>query len=285
VSEFVAPFVHFVGRHVFVFALGSVVFMLVLFWALWLRGLRRREATLRRVAERLKGTVAASDTEELQAIHFYAAGRSSRIDFESGELPSTRVKVSLSRRSPGVFRILRGDVAWEQRKFVGAKDIRVGNPRFDAGWFVTARPESLAHRIFAEDRREEAIESVRRLEIFRRPSIEITRDTLVARVEQVLRREEDILTLAATAIDFVGYLLMLGPEEGIAWVADGEEGPGTCPVCAWALTDAVVRCDRCRTPHHEECWRYVGQCSAYACKGKGFVPGSVSGHGEGVSAS
>ena len=277
--------VDFVEQHTFLLSLATMLSVLGLVCLRALRSARQWDATLGAVAAHLNGTVAASETADFRAIHFFAAGRSSRIDFEGGDVPSTRVKVALSRRSPGVFRILRADVAREQMKFVGAKDIRIGNPRFDVGWFVTARPESLAHRIFAEDRREEAVDSARRLERLRRPSIEITRDTLVARVEQVLRREEDILALAATAIDFVGYLLMLGPEEGIAWVAAGESEPALCPVCAWTMTEGVVRCEKCSTPHHDECWRYVGQCSTYACKGRRFLAGPVSGHERSAPAS
>jgi hypothetical protein len=179
--------------------------------------------------------------------------------------------VAMLRRSPGVFRVMPAEAARAEMKFVGAKDVRIGDPKFDAAWFVTSRPESLAHRIFAEDRRRDVIASVRRLSRYPRPSIEITRDTLRVSVACRLGGEYEILALAQTAIDFVGYLLRLGPEEGIAWLAPGQSEPGLCPVCAAPLAEGVVLCDKCRTPHHEECWKYVGQCSTYACKGKRFV--------------
>lgn len=39
-----------------------------------------------------------------------------------------------------------------------------------------------------------------------------------------------------------------------------------CPVCAEALGPARVVCNRCRTPHHGDCWEYSGQCALYGCQ-------------------
>jgi hypothetical protein len=242
--------------------------------ALWFLALSRRrgwEHTLRRAAHRLGGSVPLTDDFEIRTLQFSIEGLPATIDFAAGTEPCTRLKVAMLRRSPGVFRVLPAADARGQMRFIGAKDIRIGDGKFDAAWFVTSRPESLAHRIFAEERRPDVIASVRRLSSYPRPSIEITRDTLRVSVAQWLGGEGDILCLAQTAIDFVGYLLRLGPEEGIAWLAPGDAEPGLCPVCAASLADGVVLCDKCRTPHHEECWKYVGQCSTYACKGMRFV--------------
>lgn len=39
-----------------------------------------------------------------------------------------------------------------------------------------------------------------------------------------------------------------------------------CLVCRVALSDDVIHCWRCRTPHHRACFRYAGACAVYACK-------------------
>jgi hypothetical protein len=256
---------------IFLISLVGVLGGTVALWFIAHRWRRGWERTLRRAAYRLRGSVPVTDDFEIRTLQFSIEGHSATIDFTQGAEPYTRIKVAMLRRSPGVFRVLPSDAAREQMKFIGAKDIRIGDPRFDAAWFVTSRPENLAHRIFSDERRSDVIASVRRLSRYPRPSIEITRDTLRVSVAQWLGGEDDILALAQTAIDFVGYLLRLGPEEGIAWVAAGDSDPGLCPVCAASLAEDVVQCDKCRTPHHEECWIYVGQCSTYACKGKRFV--------------
>lgn len=41
---------------------------------------------------------------------------------------------------------------------------------------------------------------------------------------------------------------------------------GECQVCGEKMESRVVFCAKCRTPHHEECWSYVGQCSTFACR-------------------
>jgi hypothetical protein len=41
---------------------------------------------------------------------------------------------------------------------------------------------------------------------------------------------------------------------------------GECQVCLEKMVSRVVYCAKCRTPHHEECWSYMGQCSTYGCR-------------------
>ena len=237
---------------------------------------RRRDAGLVRAAATLGGRVSDSTGLERRSIQFQIENRPALIEYESGEESFTRVRVAMSRRSPGVLRILaRGRVSMVSR-LVGLPDLRIGDRKFDHEWYISARPESVLRRVFSEERREQVMHSVRRIARFSGPSIEITRDMLGIRVDGLLDREADLLDLAKTATDFVGYLLRLAPEDGIAWVGSGDSDPGLCPVCAAAMTEQVVVCEKCTTPHHEECWRYVGQCSTYACYGKRFSPGPVS---------
>ncbi|HLY74383.1 MAG TPA: RING finger protein [Planctomycetota bacterium] len=41
---------------------------------------------------------------------------------------------------------------------------------------------------------------------------------------------------------------------------------GDCQVCLEKMDSRVVYCGKCRTPHHEECWSYMGMCSTYGCR-------------------
>ncbi len=54
----------------------------------------------------------------------------------------------------------------------------------------------------------------------------------------------------------------------IQWVPSPAAGaaPGHCPVCATELSGAQRRCADCRTPHHAECWDYLGGCAMFACR-------------------
>lgn len=47
----------------------------------------------------------------------------------------------------------------------------------------------------------------------------------------------------------------------------------SCPVCADPLEGAARRdCPRCETPHHRECWDYVGDCAIFGCREGAAVP-------------
>ena len=46
---------------------------------------------------------------------------------------------------------------------------------------------------------------------------------------------------------------------------------GTCQVCGVELAGKLVRCSRCSTPHHADCWEYAGVCSTYGCGGTSVV--------------
>jgi hypothetical protein len=65
--------------------------------------------------------------------------------------------------------------------------------------------------------------------------------------------------------------------EGIDIVAAGpadgaDAGPPICKVCGEAIEAPTVLCGTCKTPHHRDCWEFVGACSIYGCNGKRSVP-------------
>jgi hypothetical protein len=52
-------------------------------------------------------------------------------------------------------------------------------------------------------------------------------------------------------------------EEGGA--TSGAEDP-VCQVCGSRIpAEGRVYCRKCRTPHHDECWKYNGKCSTFGC--------------------
>ena len=44
-----------------------------------------------------------------------------------------------------------------------------------------------------------------------------------------------------------------------------EESAPLCQVCGEAIEDDVIYCTKCATPHHRDCWDWVGHCSTFAC--------------------
>ena len=55
---------------------------------------------------------------------------------------------------------------------------------------------------------------------------------------------------------------------------DEDDGPPICKVCGEPIAAGeVIVCSVCNTPHHRDCWEYVGACSIYGCNGKVGVVG------------
>jgi Prokaryotic RING finger family 1 len=62
---------------------------------------------------------------------------------------------------------------------------------------------------------------------------------------------------------------MITRAEGIEFIDDNDAAAlehVTCQVCGDEIAGhEMVYCQRCKTPHHDECWQYVGACSVYGC--------------------
>jgi hypothetical protein len=230
---------------------------------------------LEATARRLKGRHIPGGMMDPHSIEFEIAGRPANVEFEpSGDERSgrTTLTVRLGRPSSGTLHILREGFGYEFLKLFGAQDLSIGDRDFDREYVVKAMPESLAAEIFSPDRRAMAITAVRRLSGWSDPTIELTRDQLRVRVRDELTNEGSVVTLVKTATEFLGFIQ--GPAPKPTGIELGEvrtTGQSTCPVCGTAMGSGPVRCEACKTPHHKECWTYVGQCSTYACKGKRWV--------------
>ena len=44
-----------------------------------------------------------------------------------------------------------------------------------------------------------------------------------------------------------------------------KDSQATCMVCGTDVEEYRVKCRRCKTPHHKDCWGYFGGCSRYGC--------------------
>jgi hypothetical protein len=99
------------------------------------------------------------------------------------------------------------------------------------------------------------------------PSLRIESNVNPSENETVLRFARLCLRLAETARAFASR----SGQVTITSHVDGAEGD--CQVCGARLEAGIVRCSACRTPHHEDCWTWVGACSTYACKERSFVRG------------
>ncbi len=179
-------------------------------------------------------------------------------------------RVDMRGHSPGAFIIHRSGILNRIDPVFGDQDIQIGDRRFDQTYVIKAHPVDLAQRLFSVERRAEVMAAVRRHE----PNflkVELTRETLEVR-EWGHRYEvaAEVDSVLRTASDFTRFILDLEGGTGVLWLGEAEIGVGQCQVCGTEMSVAVVECAKCRTPHHEECWRYLGMCSTFACKEKAY---------------
>lgn len=60
-----------------------------------------------------------------------------------------------------------------------------------------------------------------------------------------------------------------------------DAGVALCPVCAELIGGDHVSCLKCDSPHHLECWEYIGCCATFGCGGSYHTRSDVS-EGEGA---
>lgn len=65
--------------------------------------------------------------------------------------------------------------------------------------------------------------------------------------------------------------LFVEQTSAVSVVETGTSSTGMCQICGAELGGKLVRCSRCSTPHHADCWEYAGNCSTYGCGEKTFV--------------
>jgi hypothetical protein len=158
----------------------------------------------------------------------------------------------------------------------GSQDLIVGNRDFDLKYVVRANPRTLVQILFAPDRREKLIRSIDRLSDLGAPTIDLNFHALILRARQNLADVYGVMTLVETAGEILGSLALLpqvsaAAVEGVQIEEVRNSKSGECPVCGTFMERDQVRCELCRTPHHSECWQYMGRCSTYACAGKRSV--------------
>jgi hypothetical protein len=54
----------------------------------------------------------------------------------------------------------------------------------------------------------------------------------------------------------------------ITFLAVSNSGRLRCAICRDEVAGDVTYCARCHAPHHRECFRFVGNCSVYACRSR-----------------
>jgi hypothetical protein len=246
----------------------AVIGVVVLVVSLILQASRKREQLERQgrlLAMRLGGRFEAAGLFSHARIDLTLQDCPAVMTFLAGRQPRTHLRVWLARNPGGSLKISRDSIAQIFISIVEGRRYLVGDGLFDATYAVRSTPEALGQKIFSPRRRQEAMNAVRRLGRCFGLAVEIQPSWMEVRIRELADDPEIAWAMVRTAADFLGILIEIEPEPGIIWDTVVERMSGRCPICTSTLSEPIIRCLRCQTPHHQECWRYFGRCSTYGC--------------------
>jgi hypothetical protein len=220
-----------------------------------------------RTALRLRGRFEPGGWFSHAAIHFTVTDRPATLQYQRGRGASTWLYVTLPEAVQGPCRITTVRLGWELLRLVGYDSVKTGDPAFDASFAVTGSP-ALVQRIFCLENRPRAMEAVRRLAPYPGFDLGVQSQSLRIRFDGTLHEEEFVLAVKQAAEDLMSVMFGPPPGFGIEWGEIVELAAGLCPICTTPLAEPMIRCPRCKAPHHRECWEYLGRCAVYGCDPK-----------------
>ncbi|HKS16459.1 MAG TPA: RING finger protein [Planctomycetota bacterium] len=177
------------------------------------------------------------------------------------EVGPTTPEESLESPVPGLLRAQTGDDDFDGRTRILTTDPATARAIFDAP----------ARR---------AMNDLRELLLNGHMHLSASSSRIYLRKRGVIRQYPDLALFARLCDSIYARLLT-------AWERDNgieilEESPGPadeapkCQVCSHPITaDSRVRCRRCRTPHHPDCWEFNGGCATFACGEKQTLKGAA----------
>jgi hypothetical protein len=153
----------------------------------------------------------------------------------------------------------------------------VGDHKFDARFVVRTPDEQRAQRLLSDgvrwqiDRLAHFADGV---ELF----IAFKHGHIIIEKKVALSRDDDLDEFTRLCLELFDQA-MLTRSVGIEFLHQSEakvlDDP-VCPVCGEEIVTDMVFCRRCLTPHHAECWRYIGSCSTFACQETRFIAPKVA---------
>ncbi len=221
---------------------------------------KKAERRIGRFAADLNGELVPSREGLLPSIGFRVRGGSALMSFASDRRSRTILEVRVPSHTQGRLTLEAVGMS-----LVAAPACRgVGDTSFDANFVVRSSPRSFASRMFSAGRRTRFVEAIRRLSPLLGLRLGLEPGRLEIRVAEELVEWPQVLRMKLAAEEIVDLLLSV-PLPGIELGERVERASGLCPICTTPLRDPIVRCRRCSSPHHQDCWEYLGHCATYGC--------------------
>jgi hypothetical protein len=204
-------------------------------------------------------------------------GLAPTIPGQPGQIPRTRVVARFAKGIP--FRLELAPLARPAptQPPKGTRPLKLGDPEFDRTFAVQANDHDMA-RDFLRPSVRESIAHLERLVHLGGLLVSINPERLLVQIDRNLALSSDGLALAVREALLLHDGLLAGVAERVAQgidivdhsdVWEEDAGPPICKVCGEPIAGGpVITCASCNTPHHRDCWEYVGACSIYGCSSK-----------------
>ncbi len=249
----------------------------------WLIGSRYR--SYRTLAARYRGRYENRGLSDPPTVSFSHNGSSVRVGLAPvvpGQSFGPRTRVVARFRQGLPFRLELAPVSRPAppQPPKGTRLVRVGDPEFDRGFVVQANDAEMARAFLSETVRR-AVDNLQGLCPPSGMLVSINPERLLVQVDRNLGPQAEALLFAvhqALALHdglHSGVASRVG--QGISIVEAGpahpeDAGPPICKVCGDPIVTPGVVCLSCQTPHHKDCWEFIGSCSIYGCNSKQSLP-------------
>jgi hypothetical protein len=247
----------------------------------WVSGARYR--AYRQLAALYRGRYESRGLSDPPTVSFLHHGSSVRVGLaptiagQPEANPRTRVVARFGRGIP--FRLELAPTARPAPPQApkGTRLVKVGDLAFDRAFTAQANDVEMA-RDFLSPPIRDTLGALQRMVHPGGMLVSINPERLLVQIDRNLGRSSEALAAAVREALVIHDGLLEGVSrrmtQGIDIVdqpdlLEEDSGPPICKVCGEPISSgAVVVCASCNTPHHRDCWEYVGACSIYGCNGK-----------------
>jgi hypothetical protein len=241
-----------------------------------------RSRAYRQLAKRYVGRYERRGLGESPTVSFGYKGSQVRVGLapvltgQHEKTPRTRVVTRFAKGIPFRFDLAPRVRPKPLQPPKGTTPVTIAVPDFDRQFTLQANDADMAREFLATPIRRSLID-LQQLAPAGGMLVSINPERLLIQIDRDLGQSPDALAFAVHHALVIHDGLLEGVHRqwnrGIDIVdrpADEDElvEVPTCKVCGESIADGpVVVCATCKTPHHRDCWEYVGACSIYGCNG------------------
>jgi len=195
--------------------------------------------------------------------------------------PRTRVVVRFPEGLPFRFELIPSARPPTKQPARGTRPVRIGDPAFDRAFVCRANDEEMARAFLAFPEAKQAVHELLKLCPPKGLILSVNPERLLVQVDRNLGQHLTPLNAAVSNTlvlrDCLTESVAHRVRDGIQIVDEAPvliAGDVVCKVCnePIGLDQERVVCSTCNTPHHRDCWSFVGGCSIYGCQGKRCAP-------------